>query len=363
MPFDDRIPERIPECDTKGGEARRLTGNKRGVREPHRVAAVVYDQLCLFEYGIVVEVFGLPRPVLQSELESELRPWYRFDTVSIDPAPLATTGGVQVAASEDLGLIDRADTVLVPGWRDLEEEPPERLIARLRAAAERGARLVSVCSGVFVLAAAGLLDGKRATTHWRYAEELARRYPRIDVDPSVLYVNSTADESGGLLTSAGSAAGIDLCLHVVRSDFGPEVANRVARRLVVAPHRDGGQAQFVERPVDCEDGTSFSILLDWVRERLDEPHTIAGMAARAHTSPRTLIRRFRRALGVTPHEWLTQERIRVACELLESGDGTIEEVAASAGFGSGQLLRHHFRRQVGLTPTAYRRRFARGLAN
>jgi len=351
MLCDDRIPER-----------------KRGVREPHRAVAVVYDQLCLFEYGIVVEVFGLPRPVLQSELQSELRPWYRFDTVSIDPAPLATTGGVQVAASEDLGLIDRADTILVPGWRDLEEEPPERLTAKLRAAAERGARLVSVCSGVFVLAAAGLLDGKRATTHWRYAEELARRYPQIDVDPSVLYVNSggvegVGVEGGGILTSAGSAAGIDLCLHVVRSDFGPEVANRVARRLVVAPHRDGGQAQFVERPIDCEDGTSFSILLDWVRERLDEPHTIAGMAARAHTSPRTLIRRFRRALGVTPHEWLTQERIRVACELLESGDGTIEEVAAAAGFGSGQLLRHHFRRQVGLTPTAYRRRFARGLAN
>jgi len=315
-------------------------------RDPRSVAAIVYDGLCLFEYSIVVELFGLSRP--------EIENWYRFETFSIDRAPLRATGGVTVEASVDRSALDRAGTIVVPGWRDLEETPPSDLLDELRAAHADGARIASVCSGVFVLAAAGLLDGLRATTHWRYAERLASRYPKIEVDSGVLYI-----DEGRVLTSAGSAAGIDLGLHLVRLDFGSEVANHVARRLVVAPHRDGGQAQFLERPVAVEEDASFAALLDSVRATLDGEHTIASMAAGIHVSSRSLIRLFRRSLDTTPHEWLTQERVRLAQELLESAEGGVEQVAARSGFGSAQLLRHHFRRRVGLSPTAYRRRFSK----
>src|SRR5882672_9282324 len=202
-----------------------------------RVVALAYDRLATFEFGIVVEVFGLPRPEIKV-------PWYRFEVCALDRGPLRATGGVTIRAGAGLGALSRAGTIIIPGWRDPEERPPEALLTALRAAHARGARLVTICSGVFVLAAAGLLDGRRATTHWRYVERLRSLHPQIRVEPDVLYV-----DEGSILTSAGSAAGIDLCLHVVRRDYGAEIANQVARRLVMPPHRDGGQAQYVQDPI------------------------------------------------------------------------------------------------------------------
>lgn len=314
--------------------------------DPLDVAVLTYDGLCTFEFGIACEVFALPRPELES--------WYRFSVCSMDQGPIRTTGGVFMNVQKALGRLDRAGTIVIPGWRDVTEVPPADVLRRLRRCHERGARFLSVCSGVFVLAAAGLLDGRRATTHWRYADALARRHPEVTVDPDVLYV-----DEGDVLTSAGSAAGIDLCLHLVRRDFGTRVANVVARRLVVPPHRDGGQAQFVDAPVAPEKGDGLSELLDWLRRHLRKPHTVASMARRARTSERTLARRFRQTVGMSPHAWLTRERVRRAELLLETTDHGVERIAGECGLGSAQLLRVHFRQILGTTPTAYRRTFRR----
>ncbi len=313
--------------------------------DPLRVAAIVSDRLCTFELGIVVEIFGLVRP--------ELDPWYTFRTVSIDPGPLRATGGLSLGPLPGLGALRGCGTLVVPGWRDPDEPVPERLCERLRRAHARGARILSVCSGVFVLAAAGLLDGRRATTHWRYAERLTQRYPALDVDPDVLYI-----DEGDVLTSAGSAAGIDLCLHLVRRDFGADVANRVARRLVVPPHREGGQRQFVPAPVDQDPGEAgFARLLDDLRRTLERPHSVATMARRAKTSVRTLARRFEQKTGTTPYRWLTAERVQRAQVLLETSDLAIERIAERCGFGDAQALRQHFRRHVGTSPATFRRTF------
>ncbi|MEM7357378.1 MAG: helix-turn-helix domain-containing protein, partial [Acidobacteriota bacterium] len=263
------------------------------------------------------------------------------------------TGGLQVSAPVGLEPLTQAGTIVLPGWRDLAEQPPAELLDALVAAYERGARLLSVCSGAFVLAATGLLDGRRATTHWRYADELARRYPAIEVDPSVLYV-----DEGSLLTSAGSAAGLDLCLHLVRRDFGAAVANSVARRLVVPPHRDGGQAQFIDAPIDASEN-GLAELLDWARQRLDQAHSTESLARQAHISPRTLARRFRDTMGSTPHQWLRRERVARAREYLEETDWDLERIAQRCGFGEAQLLRLHFSRLVGTTPSQYRKTFRR----
>lgn len=314
------------------------------VSRSQHVVALAYDGLCTFELSIVVEVFGLPRP--------ELDPWYTFEVCSMDPGPLNAAGGIRIEARHDLEPLERAAIIVLPGWRDPEENPPEPALSALRQAHARGARLVSVCSGAFVLAAAGLLDGRRATTHWRYADILARRFPQVNIDPDVLFV-----DDGSILTSAGSAAGIDLCLHLVRSDLGAEVANTVARRLVVPPHRDGGQAQFIETPVPVRGEHGFAALLDRLRGQLERPHTVASMAALGGVSARTLARRFEEALGTSPHRWLTRERIHLAQRLLETTDHDIERIAGLCGLGSAQLLRLHFRRIVGTAPSAYRHRF------
>ena len=315
---------------------------------PHsRVVALAYDGLCTFEFGCTYEIFGLPRPELD-------RPWYRFDVCAAEPGPLHAAGGLAVQAPYDLALVERADTVIVPGWRGETEPPPQPLLDALMRVSERGGRLVSICSGVFVLAATGVLDGKRATTHWRYTEALARRYPDIRVDPDVLYV-----DEGSVLTSAGSAAGLDLCLHIVRRDHGAAVANNVARRLVLAPHRDGGQQQFVATPVACEAGNGrLAALLDWLPGHLDEELTVGDLARRAGMSLRAFQRRFRKTLGTTPGEWLARQRIALARQLAETTDLTMEQIAAQSGFGSVETLRHHFRRLVGTTPGRYRRSFA-----
>src|SRR5436190_2783120 len=318
---------------------------RHGRRPPHRVVVVAYDRLALFEMALATEVFGLPRPEIQT-------PWYDFAVCSCDRGPLRATGTLRVQGQRSLRALAEADTIILPGWRDPLEPPPTALLAAVRRAHDRGARVVSICSGVFVLAAAGLLDGKRATTHWRYTEILRAQHPKIRVEPDVLYV-----QEGNVFTSAGSAAGIDLCLHLVRLDHGAEIANQVARRLVVSPHRDGGQAQFVAHPVSEGGQGGLGRNLDWALARLAQPLDVRQMARAASLSPRTLVRRFHAELGSTPHRWLNRQRVLEAQRQLEQSGRSIEEVAEAVGFGTAQTLRLHFRRVLGTSPTTYRRRF------
>ena len=315
------------------------------ITEPRRVVALAYDRLCTFEFGIVVEVFALPRPELSVD-------WYKFSVCSLDPGPIRAMGGLMVQSRDGLGALRRAGTIVIPGWRDPDEPPPEALKRELRLAYARGARLVSICSGVFVLAAAGLLDGKRVTTHWRYVDRLTARFPNIYVQPDVLYV-----DEGNILTSAGSAAGIDLCLHIVRRDYGAEIANVVARRLVVPPHREGGQAQYVLHPIRKESINGIAPVLEWADKHMDRPLTVDEMARKASMSTRTFARRFREETGTTPRQWLIRQRLLHAQRLLETTTESMEEVAQAAGFGSAATLRQHFSRMRRTTPTAYRRRF------
>ena len=314
---------------------------------PHLVAILAYDRLCTFEFGCAVELFALQRPELGVE-------WYQHAVCAIEPGPLRAMGGVRVEAPHGLATLRRADTIIVPGWRDADETPPPVLLKALRAACRRGARVASICSGVFVLAHAGLLAGRRATTHWRYAERLAQRFPDIEVDHSALYI-----DQGQVITSAGSAAGLDMLLHLVRQDHGAKVANTVAQRLVMAPHREGGQAQFVPRPMPTSDHSPVARLMDWLRENLRADHSLEAMATQVNMSVRTLQRLFKQATGLSPGEWLTRERISVAKELLESNAALgMERVAELAGFGSPESLRRHFRLQGLPAPARFRRQFA-----
>lgn len=313
----------------------------------HKVVALAYDGLCTFEFGCTVELFALPRPELKV-------PWYEFAVCAAERGPLKAAGGLEVRVPHSLKLLDGADTIIIPGWRAIEEPPPPALLAKLRAAHARGARLCSICSGVFVLAAAGVLEGRRATTHWRYVARLGARYPGIHVEANALYV-----DEGSILTSAGSAAGLDMLLHLVRRDHGAKIANQVAQRLVIAPHREGGQAQFVPRPVAADERGRLSRLIDFVRAHLARPHTLRSLAARAAMSTRTLQREFAAATGQAPYEWIVSERIERAKELLETTRLGAAEVATRVGIGSAESLRHHFRQRVGITPAQYRRRFSR----
>jgi AraC family transcriptional regulator, transcriptional activator FtrA len=313
----------------------------------HRVVALAYDKLCTFEFGCTVELFAQPRPELTV-------PWYEFAVCAVERGPLRAMGGLRLTGQHDLRLLDRADTIVMPGWRSIEEQPPARLLKALQRAYRRGARLCSICSGVFVLAAAGVLDGRRATTHWKYAPTLAARYPRIRVEPNALYV-----DEGQVITSAGSAAGLDMLLHLVRRDHGAKIANQVAQRLMVAPHREGGQAQFVPRPVASDERGRLARLLDFIHAHPEARHTLKSLAARAAMSTRTLQREFRAATGQAPYEWIVGERIGRARELLESTGLAQAAIAERVGIGSVESLRHHFRRRVGTTPARYRARFAR----
>ncbi|WP_315137047.1 transcriptional regulator FtrA [Achromobacter marplatensis] len=317
----------------------------------HLVVALAYDRLCTFEFGCVTELFALERPELDVD-------WYRFAVCASEPGPLRAAGGITVDAPYTIKMLDRADTIVVPGWRDANELPPEPLLKRIRMAYQRGARLCSICSGVFVLAAAGVLDGKTVTTHWRYAETLQRRYPLARVEPDALYI-----DEGQIITSAGSAAGLDMLLHLVRRDYGGAVANRVAQRLVVAPHREGGQAQFVPRPMPQDEGGRLTKLMDWMRQHAALPHTLRSLAERAAMSPRTLQRQFHDATGMAPYEWLVRERVAAAREILEAQPALpISRVAEFAGFGSEESMRRHFRRIVLTSPAAYREKFGRDVA-
>jgi len=277
-----------------------------------------------------------------------------FAVCATERGPIRAMGGIEVRVPHSLRMLDSADTIVIPGWRDANEAPPEALLRKLRAAYDRGARLCSICSGVFVLAAAGVLHGKRATTHWKYAELLAARHPDIVVEPNALYV-----DEGQVLTSAGSAAGLDMLVHLVRKDFGPKIANQVAQRLVIPPHREGGQAQFVPRPVATDERGRLARLLDWIRGHLAAEHTIESLAAHASMSPRTLQREFKASTGLSPYAWIVRERIERAKELLEGSRLPTEQIAERVGIGSPQVLRHHFRAQVGTSPAQYRARFSR----
>jgi AraC family transcriptional activator FtrA len=294
----------------------------------------------------VVEVFALPRPELGVD-------WYRFSVCSADRASARATGGIRVVAPTGLDALQRAGTIVIPGWKSADVDPPPQLVRALQRAHARGARLLSVCSGVFVLAATGLLDGKRATTHWRYVDKLRARYPSIQVEPDVLYV-----DEGNILTSAGSAAGIDLCLHLVRRDYGAKIANDVARRMVVPPHREGGQAQYIPAPVPQRSDGGLARVIEWAMRRLGQPLSVAQLAQQARMSPRTFARRFTEETGATPHRWLTQQRILAAQRLLETTRQPVGRVAEAVGFQTEETLRHHFRKELRTSPTAYRRRFA-----
>lgn len=310
------------------------------------VAVAVADRVSAFELGVICEVFGMDRT-------ADGFPGYEWAVCAVEPTPLRCSSGFLIDTPHGIERLAEADLVAVPAWRDIDERPPEPLLDALRAAVDRGARVMSVCSGAFVLAAAGVLDGHRATTHWRDAAALAERYPRIEVDPNVLYV-----DDGPVLTSAGTAAGIDLCLHIVRSEHGAGVANALARRMVVPPHRDGGQAQYVETPVlPHRRGDELSVVLDWALSHLDEPLGVGELASRALMSPRTFARRFRAVAGTTPHQWLLQQRLHRAQQLLEESGESMEEVARLCGFGSAVTLRQQFQRWRGTSPQRYRRTF------
>ncbi len=310
------------------------------------VVALIYDRLCIFEYAIAYEVFGLERPEMGEN-------WYRFESVAIDTGTLRSQSGFDIHSHANRSLIDEADIIIIPGWKGAEETVPEELCERLRAAYLRGATLASICSGAFVLAATGLLDGATITTHWRYADALRARHPAICVDETSLF-----RQNGNIYTSAGSAAGIDLMIEIVRRDFGPEAANSVARRLIMPAHRTGGQAQFLERPVPARSENSVAPTIDHVRANLGQAWSIARMAQLAGMSRRTFERRFAEATGLGPGEWLIAERVEAAKDILTQSPRPIEEVAEAIGFGSAHVLRKHFKNKVRLTPTQFRQEFS-----
>jgi AraC family transcriptional regulator, transcriptional activator FtrA len=295
----------------------------------HLVVALAYDQLCTFEFGCVVEMFALKRPELGVD-------WYKFSVCAAERGPIRAAGGIGVTAPYSLAMLDRANTIIIPGWRDADELPPAALLKKLRAAHRRGARLCTICSGVFVLAAAGLLNGTKVTTHWRYAQRLQDRFPEVHVMPNSLYV-----DAGQIITSAGSAAGLDMMLHLIRNDH-------------------GAKAQFVPRPMPIDEAARLSKLMDWIRANLAKPHALHALAHRAAMSVRTLQRQFQASTGLSPIDWLTRERISVAKDLLQTSRKSVAHICESAGFGSEETFRRHFRLIVGVSPVAYRKQFGEG---
>jgi AraC family transcriptional activator FtrA len=314
-----------------------------GSRDLRRVAALAYEGLGTFEFGIVVEVFGLPRTGMGVA-------WYDFEVCSLERGPVHAAGGILVQARRGLSALREPGTIVIPGWRYQNETPPRALIDALRAAHADGARLVSICSGVFLLAATGLLDGKCVTPHWRRVGKFRARFPNVRVDPGVLYV-----DEGNILTSAASAAGIDLCLHIVRRDYGAKVAHELARRLVMATHRHGGQAQFIEDPLGRPGANGLAAVMEWAQANLAQALAVEDLARRAAMSPRTFARQFRRQTGTTPHQGLTHQRVMEAQRRLETTDASVDRIAEVVGLQTAATLRQHFRSVVGTSPAAYRR--------
>ena len=308
------------------------------------VAVVAYDRISPFHLAVPCVVFGNTLPD---------GPQFDVRVCALETGALATTAGFDVVVAHGIDALASADIVVVPSWRDAAERPPAALLDALTAASQRGAQIVGLCLGAYVLAAAGLLDGRHATTHWEYAADFATRYPRVTVDANVLYV-----EDGALVTSAGTAAGIDCCLHLVRRRYGAQTANRVARRLVTPPHRAGGQAQYIEQALPANaSGSRLATLIDWVRANPALPHTLDSLAARAAMSRRTLTRNFRELTGGSIGAWLQDERLALAQRLLENGESPIDAIAQLAGFGSPESFRLLFRRRFGVSPSAWRRTF------
>lgn len=316
---------------------------EKSTRSKH-VAILAYDQLCTFEFGLSVEIFATPRPQIPN--------WYTCKTVAVEDGPLRAAGGLLVQCDSHIKDIGTADLIIIPGW-PINKKPSDELLVQMLTAHHRGATFMAICSGVFLLAALGLTDNKTITTHWRYIEELKSRAPNAQIEENVLYCTD-----GKILSSAGSAAGIDLALHIVRQDFGTNVANIIAQRLVLPAHREGGQKQFVPRPVSQATKGPLANLLDHVRATLDQDWSVKSMAAHAIMSQRTLIRRFNETTGQSPAQWLTTERIYFARELLEKAELSIDEIAMRSGFKTPETLRHHFRNKLKVSPSDYRRQFA-----
>jgi transcriptional regulator GlxA family with amidase domain len=315
----------------------------------HRVVVLALDGVFPFELGIASRILG-------SAERDDGTPLYRVSTCTVDGEAVRTDADFTVVPEHDAGMIRRADTLVIPSPAGrgplfehglLSDDVGEALALR-----RRGTRIVSICIASFVLAAAGLLDGRRATTHWQRADAFRRLFPRVELDPDVLFV-----DDGDILTSAGVAAGIDLCLHVVRSDHGSDVAQRVARQCIVPPWRDGGQSQFVERGVPLVGAASTAATRAWALDRVNEPLTLSQLAQHAHMSVRTFTRRFREEVGTSAHRWLLHQRVDAVRQLLESTDLSVEQVAAQAGFGTATSMRQHLRAAIGVSPTAYRRTF------
>jgi transcriptional regulator GlxA family with amidase domain len=312
----------------------------------HTVAAVINQGCLTFDLAVPCEVFGWDRSYLGVD-------WYDFKVVAADPPPVRTSTGFTIDTPHRLVALEAADTIVVPGWSDPDVLPSAELVDRLRNAYERGARLVSICIGAFVLAETGLLDRRPATTHWAYADRFRARYPQVRLDPKVLYV-----DDGRILTSAGTAAGMDLCLHLVRLDHGAEVANGVARMVVMPPHREGGQAQYIDQPIAAPGrGSDLYPTLEWALTQLHEPLSVDALARHAAMSPRTFARRFRQLTGTTPGEWLLEQRVNLARRLLETTDQTVDRIAHQCGFASAATLRHHFATRLATSPRAYRYTF------
>ncbi|MCQ4210049.1 helix-turn-helix domain-containing protein [Streptomyces longispororuber] len=327
-------------------------GSSHRPHRPHRVVVLVDDGVNPFEVGVATEVFGLPRPELDRD-----GPLYELTLCAPAAGIRMNQGFFTLSGAAGLEACDTADTLIVPGRPDNVVPRTGPVLDAVRAAHARGARIASFCTGAFALAEAGLLDGRRATTHWRWAAEFRALHPRVLLEPDVLYV-----DEGDVLTAAGSAAALDLSLYLVRRDHGAEIVNAVSRRLVFAAHRDGGQRQFVERPVPEVPDASLAPVLAWAQQRLDGPITVADLAARAAVSPATLHRRFRAELGTTPLAWLLGERVALACRLIERGEERLDVVAHRSGLGSAANLRARLKRETGLSPSAYRRRFGTAVA-
>src|SRR3954471_12539355 len=322
-----------------------MTDNGR----PLVVSVVVADGLVgSFGLGVCAEVFGYDR-------RSMGLPRFDFALVSETPGVLRTDTGIPIAVEHGLERVARSDIVSITAWELFDREPSPVLLDAFRAAHERGAPIVSHCTCAFVLAAAGLLDGLRVTTHWKYAGELAARFPQVQVDPTVLYV-----DNGRVLTGAGTAAGVDTLLHLVRREWGAAAANALAREMVVPPHRDGGQAQFIDAPVPACQDDLLGAVLEWAGAHLAEDITVDSLARRALMSPRSFARRFKATTGTTPHAWLLGQRLAAAEALLEDSDAPVEEIARLVGFGTAAGLRDQFTRRRGVSPRAYRQTFRAG---
>lgn len=324
-----------------------IIGDMPANRRPLLVILVA-DGLSLFEFSAACDVFGDADDLSRLGID-----WYRFAIASAGAARVSTdVSGVVVEAEYGVSKLSEAQTIIVPP-SSLQDDLPDDVAVELRRAHARGTRIASLCTGAFALARAGLLNGREATTHWGSASRLAEQYPDVSVNPGVLYV-----DNGDILTSAGSAATLDLCLHIVRRDFGAEIANTIARAMVIAPHRDGGQAQFVSKPITAAtDGDAFAEVLSWAADHLEEDLPVESLARRAALSPRTFARRFREATGTTPHHWLVSQRIFLAQRLLEATDLSIDLVASKSGFGTATNLRMQFQKATGIAPSTYRRTF------